>query len=245
MPEAYLAIGCLTLLVALGATWAPLLAFAPLLLLAAALIAIRAATLAGRAPLPTPGLSAPERAARRGVAALLHLLQPLFRLDGRLRHGLTPWRRRPHPSRSVPVAREVAQWREEWSDPFDDLRAVRERLLALGAVVRLGGDFDAWDLEVSGGPLGGARVTTLVEEHNGGRRMIRTRCRPRCSGAAFAVVALTATLGIAAAASGALPAAAVLLVAAGSLAIRMLAEAGSAIATVLDALAATHGRLES
>jgi GT2 family glycosyltransferase len=243
MPEAYLAIGCLTLLVALGATWAPLLAFAPLLLLAAALIAIRAVALAGRGQLPTPGLSATERAARRAVAALLHLLQPLFRLDGRLRHGLTPWRRRPHPSRSLPVAREVAEWREEWSDPFDDLRAVRERLLALGAVVRLGGDFDAWDLEVTGGPLAGARLTTLAEEHDGGRRMIRTRCRPCWSAGAVAVTAVVAALGTVAAASGALPAAAVLLVAAGSLGLRMLAEAGSAIATVLEAVA--PGKTES
>jgi GT2 family glycosyltransferase len=245
MPEAYLAIGCLTLLVGLGATWAPLLAFAPLLLLAAALIAIRAVTLAGRAPLPTPGLSRIERATRRAAAALLHLLQPLFRLDGRLRHGLTPWRMRPHPSRSLPVTREVAQWREEWSDPFDELRAVRDRLLALGAVVCLGGDFDAWDLNVSGGPLGGVRVTTLAEEHDGGRRMLRTRCRPVWSGAACAVAALTSALGLAAALSGALPAAAVLLIVAGSLGIRMLAEAGSAIATVLDALTATHGTHES
>ncbi len=60
MPEAYLAIGCLTLLVALGATWAPLLAFAPLLLLAAALIAIRAVTLAGRAPCRRRGWPRPS-----------------------------------------------------------------------------------------------------------------------------------------------------------------------------------------
>ncbi len=235
MPEAYLAIGCLTLLVALGATWPPLLALSPLLLLAAGVIAIRAMTIVARGRLPTPGLTPAERTARRGVAVALHLLQPLFRLHGRLRHGLTPWRRRPHSVRALPVSREVQQWRETWSDPYDDLRAVRDRLVDGGTAVRLGGDFDAWDLEVAGGTLGGARITTLAEEHEQGRLMIRTRCRPVFSPTGLAVIGVVAALGIAAAASAAAVAAAVLLLTAASLGARMLAEAGSAVATMLDA----------
>ena len=235
MPEAYLAIGCLTLLVALGLTWPPLLALAPLLVLAAGLIAVRAMTIVARARFPTRGLTPAERAARRGVAVALHLLQPLVRLHGRLRHGLTPWRRRPHSVRALPVAREVKQWREQWSDPYDDLRAVRAHLVDGGAAVRLGGDFDAWDIEIAGGTLGGARVTTLVEEHEQGRRLIRASARPVFGGTGLCVIALTGVLGIAAIVSGAVVAAAVLLLAAVSLGARMLAEAGSAVATLVDA----------
>ena len=191
MPEAYLAIGCLTLLVALGADVARrCCALAPLLLLAAGLIAIRAVTIAARAPLPTRGPDdAPSAPPAAALAALLHLLQPLFRLDGRLRHGLTPWRRRPHHARVAagrPRGRALAR---ALADPYDDLRALRDRLTGLGAGVRLGGDFDAWDLEVAGGTLGGARITTLVEEHERGRRMIRTRCRPTTAPPALAVIA--------------------------------------------------------
>jgi hypothetical protein len=235
MPEAYLAIGCLTLLVALGASWRPLLALAPLLIVVAALIAVRAVGIVARAPLPSPGLSAGERAARHGLAAMLHLLQPLFRLDGRLRHGLTPWRRRGRPGRLPPHAREVQDWRQVWSDPYDDLRAIRGRLVAHDVLVRIGGDFDAWDLEVAGGTLGGARLTMLVEEHERGR-LTRARCRPTWSRAALVVFGAIVALGAVAAVDGALVAATILLVVGASLGLRMLAEAGSAIATTLDAV---------
>jgi hypothetical protein len=169
------------------------------------------------------------------VAAILHLLQPLFRLDGRLRHGLTPWRRRGHPGRLLVLAREVQDWRQEWSDPYDDLRAVRGRLVALDVLVRIGGDFDAWDLEVAGGTLGGARLTTLVEEHERGR-LLRARLRPTWSRPALVVLGAILALALAAAGDGALLAAAILLVVGASLGLRMLAEAGSAIATARAAL---------
>jgi GT2 family glycosyltransferase len=237
MPEAYLAIGCLTLLVGLGLAWPPLLALSPVLAVAAGLIVARATAIVARARLPTPGLSPRERAARRGLAVALHLLQPLFRLHGRLRHGLTPWRRRPHDLRALPLAREVQRWREAWADPYEDLRAVRERLVEGGVAVRVGGDFDAWDLEVAGGTLAGARIATLAEEHEQGRQMIRTRCRPTFGAAGLAVISVVAVLGAAAAASGAAVAAAVLLLAAASLGARMLAEAGAAVATLVAAVA--------
>jgi GT2 family glycosyltransferase len=238
MPEAYLAIGGLTLLAALGAVWSPLLAVAPLLLLVAGLLAVRAITISLQGRLPTPGLTVSERAARRGLAALLHLLQPLLRLDGRLRHGLTPWRRRGRRGRIAPLRRDVAVWRERWQDPFAALAAVQEQLCELGAIVRFGGDFDVWDLEVRGGTLAGARIVSLVEEHGQGRQLTRWRCRATCSTLALLGTLLLALLATAAALDGALVAAAVLGVLAVALGLRVATEAGSAMATTLEALAA-------
>jgi len=47
------------------------------------------------------------------------------------------------------------------------------------AVTLRGGDFDAWDLEIRGGVLGGARLQLAVEEHGSGRQQVRVRVQPR------------------------------------------------------------------
>ena len=236
MPEAYLAIGCLTLLVALGAAWSPLLALAPVLLVVAGLVALRAVTIALQGRLPTPGLPASQRARRRALAALLHLLQPVLRLDGRLRNGLTPWRQRGRPGRVAPLRRDVVHWREQWQDPFAELAAVQCRLVGLGAIVRCGGDFDTWDLEVRGGTLAGVRLVTLVEEHGQGRQLTRWRCRATWSTAALVTVVLLAALGVAAALDGAPVAAVVLALIAAAVGLRVATETASAMTTTLDAL---------
>ena len=239
MPEAYLAIGGLTLLAALGAAWRPLLAAVPVLLLAAGLVAVRAVTIALQGRLPTPGLSASQRAVRRALAAFMHLLQPLLRLDGRLRNGLTPWRRRGDGGRGrlLPRPREVVHWREQWLDPFVSLRGVRDGLVDLGAIVRHGGDLDAWDLEVRGGTLAGVRIVSLIEEHGQGRQLARWACRPAFSRVALAGVALLAGLAVAALLDGAPIVAIVLGLLALALGMRVASEAAMAMATTLEALA--------
>lgn len=236
MPEAYLAIGGLTLLVALGAAWAPLLALAPVLLVVSGLVAVRAITIALQGRLPSAGLTASQRAKRRALAAMLHLLQPLLRLDGRLRQGLSPWRRRGRPGRIVPLRRDVIQWCEQWRDPFVELARLQQRLVDLGAIVRHGGDFDGWDLEVRGGTLAGVRILTLVEEHGQGRQLTRSRCRPTWSKTALFSTGLLAVLGVAAALDGASIAGVVLGLLAVVLGLRVATETASAMATALDAL---------
>ena len=236
MPEAYLAIGFGTALVALGVLWAPLFLFAPLLVLAAAVLAVRATATAAEARFPTPGLTTRERAFRRALTALLHLAQPLVRLDGRLRHGLTPWRRRGARGRTLPVPKNIEHWSEEWVDPHEWVRSFETALVAEGAVVRRGSDFDRWDLETRGGILAGVRVRTLVEEHGGGRQFTRVRCAPTWSRPALVIVALLAILAVAAAADGAAAAAVILALLGTALALRAVSEASSAMAVTVRAV---------
>jgi hypothetical protein len=159
-----------------------------------------------------------------------------LRLDGRLRHGLTPWRRRGRPGRVARLRRDVAQWRDEWRDPFAALDAFQRRLIDLGAIVRHGGDFDAWDIEIRGGTLAGVRITTLVEEHGQGRQLTRWRCRPTWSRPALATAFVLAALGTAAALDGAMLAAVLLGLLALALGLRVVNEAAGALATALEAL---------
>jgi hypothetical protein len=228
-PEAYLAIGMLMVLVALGAAWTPLLVLAPVLAVVAGALAARSVMTATRARFPTRGLSAVETFRRRALTALLHVAQPLVRLEGRLRHGLTPWRRFSRPGRRLPVTARLERWSEEWVDPVEWVRRFEAGITAAGAVVRRGGEFDDWDIETRGGVLAGARTTTAVEEHGSGRQLVRGRCRPTFSGPALALMIVLAALAVAAALDGAPIAAIALGVAAAALALRTLAEASSAL----------------
>ena len=67
-------------------------------------------------------------------------------------------------------------------------------LRSYGALPLRGGDFDPWDLEVRGGPLGSARMFAAIEYHGDGRQLLRIRSWPRCSAAAVALTLLFAAL---------------------------------------------------
>jgi GT2 family glycosyltransferase len=236
MPEVYLAIGCLALIVALGLLWAPLLFVTPVLAVVAGGLAVRAIGSGARARFPTSHLSRHELVRRRALTSLLHLIQPLARLEGRLRHGLTPWRQRASGGGALPRPRRLERWFEEWADSADRVRAIERAVVAEGVVVRRGGDFDGWDLEARGGTLAGARIWTAVEEHGSGKQLLRVRCRPTLSHAAIALTLVLLALCAAAAASGAVAAAAVLGLTGGLLGLRTLAEASSAIGVTVRAV---------
>ncbi|OLE11778.1 MAG: hypothetical protein AUI36_40495 [Cyanobacteria bacterium 13_1_40CM_2_61_4] len=134
----------------------------------------------------------------RVVVLFLHLLQPMARLRGRIRGGLTPWRRRGPTARPRHRPLQMTYWRDEREAPEETLRKLREELLHAGTIVRAGDEFDSWDLEVSGGPLGRSRLLVAVEEHAPGKQFLRFRVSPKYSrstvvlSAAFATLAITA-----------------------------------------------------
>jgi glycosyltransferase involved in cell wall biosynthesis len=202
MTESYLLIAALAALSALGLLWSPLLLSLPLLVLAAAGV-VAGCALAGRRAVAgvTEG-----RVRRVGLAALTSLLfglQPLARLAGRVRHGLSPWRRSSTRSPALPRRRTTAIWSEGWQSVEDWLRALERRLRADGAVVVRGGPYDRWDLEVTGGMLGGVRLRVAVEEHGQGRQMLLVRSWPGFSRTGTALAAVLTVLAATAAAEGA------------------------------------------
>lgn len=236
MPEWFLVVFALGALTALGLVWGPLLAAAPLFVLALGAPVAQAVLSARRAQFT----SAPETRADvlklRLLTAALHLMQPVARLRGRLRWGLTPWRRRGVRGFVAPRARLTSVWSETWRAADDRLRETEATLRAAGATVLRGGDFDRWDLEVRGGLFGAARVLTAVEEHGAGRQLVRARTWPRVSRWWLAAPAVFAALASAAAWGDAKAAALVFAIAALFVAARVVLECGAAMATMLDAL---------
>ncbi len=237
VPEWYLVLTALALLSALGALWAPLLAALPLFVVAAGALVVESALGASRASLRDCPRSRLGRMRMRSKVALLHMLQPLARLSGRLRYGLAPWRRR-SAVMALPIIRLHSIWSERWQSAHERLHTIETELRSHGCAVLQGGEYDRWDLQVRGGMLGVARMRMAVEEHGAGRQLVRTRSWPKYSRVGLALIVSFAALSAGAALAGTwivsviLGAIAVLLAVS---AMRDCATAAGVLARVLDA----------
>ncbi len=232
MPEWYLTMALLALLSASGAIWTPALLALPLLALATAALLADAALGAARARFDTRTGTWRLRL----LTGLLYLLQPLARLDGRLRHGLTPWRRRGPRALTLPRPRNAWYWCEQWQGTEERVRAIAAELGREGAVVCSGGDWDRWDLQVRGGLMGVARLRIAIEEHGGGAQLVRVRSWPHVRRAAIALCVLAAAVATAAGLSDGDADTAVLAVLAGALLARLAYESSLALAAIRAAL---------
>src|SRR5262249_30629165 len=196
MPEWYLMLAVFALISGVGLLWRPLLAALAVLLTGAGLTAFDAAVYAARATFPTPHQSLFVRMKLRTLTAILHMLQPLARLTGRLQHGLTPWRRRGIQGWSWPWSQTLTIWSETWRPADQWLQELQKDLGKTHARVVRGGEYDRWDLKVSDGTLGSVQLLMAIEEHGSGRQFARFRVAPRCSRPALSAVAACLTLGM-------------------------------------------------
>ena len=220
---------------ALGFSWTPLFLALPCLVLAVTAPLVQVVLSVARVSCTSPLPSRLTLLKQRTLTAFLHLLQPLARLCGRLRYGLTPWRHRV-PRLSLPCPRMSTVWTERWQDPTERLECLEGVLRANGASVLRGGDYDRWDLSVCGGMLGAIRILMAVEDHGAGTQFVRFSSWPRCSRGAVALTLLFTALSIGAAIDLAWPAATILATGAVLLVLRTLQECAGATTAVLQAL---------
>jgi glycosyltransferase involved in cell wall biosynthesis len=199
MPEWYLLILLFAGFAALGSFWQPLYVAAPIAMGALTLSFVHAAIAAREASFYTAPHPGTAKLARQCLTVFLHLLQPLARLIGRLSSGLTVWRRRGDPGFAVPYRRSWATWTEHWQAPEQRLSQLWHGLQARGAVVRRGGDYNRWDLEIIGGMFGSVRLLMAIEDHGAGTQFVRLQSWPRVRNPATALLALFALLIVAAA----------------------------------------------
>jgi len=198
LPEWYLLIALLGTASLLGIVWRPMLMTTPLLALAIAVPLAQAMTAALRATFFEARESKARLAKATCLTALLHLTQPLARLLGRMRRGITPWRRHGKKrSFEFPWPRTHSVWYETWQSGEQRLETLEKRLREQGNVARRGGAYDRWDLELRGGLVGAARARLTIEEHGSGKQMVRYRAWPTCPLRGRLLVALCATAAIA------------------------------------------------
>jgi GT2 family glycosyltransferase len=194
VPEALLLLGTLGCASALGLLWGPLLLAVPPFFVGLCALLWRAVADGWQAHPSVPGRSRFGTFQRRDMTAVLFLTQPVARLAGRLRNGLSPWRRRRGPGLSWPYPRVVKIWSERWCDPRARVQALQDALASNGGFVRSGGPFDRWDLDLRAAPLGGVKIRAAVEEHGDGQQLIRAKVWPRASAVGSILAAMLVAL---------------------------------------------------
>ncbi len=188
MPEWYLLILVTAGMSALGLFWNPALLALPLLIGAIAISLTQAVWSSAHATFPTPQLSHINRFKVYGLTTWLYLMQPLARLWGRLENGLKPWRRKGNGTFRWPVPRCENIWSESWCSPEQYRSDLVQMLNRQEAIVIHGGDFDRWDLQISGGLAGRVQILMAIEEHGNGNQLIRLRFWPRISRIALGIL---------------------------------------------------------
>ena len=181
MPEWHLITVLLLGLSVLGVLWTPLLLAFPLFAFSLCCSLTQAGLSASGASSTNTSQSRIHRLKLWSLTTFLHLLQPLARLHGRLRGGLTLWRRQETWACSFrfPRPRTSAIWSESWQSSEERLSNIEAMLRHRGTVVVRGGDYDRHDLEVRGGLFGSVRTRMAIEEHGGGKQLIRFRSWPK------------------------------------------------------------------
>lgn len=232
MPEWYLVSGALGALSLLGLAWAPLLWVLPLFALAVVAPLVHVCTSAARARFSSAPSGALASMRLYALTGVLHALQPLARLIGRFRYRLTPWRRYGAEGHSAPLPRRLEHWSETWRSQIVWLESLERSLQSYRVQVRRGSGLERWDLHAVGGLLGGARLISTLEEHGGGKQLVRVRVWPRFNGTARILVPLLASVATVAALDGAWLACAFLGLATAAVAFRSLWESGAAIHSI-------------
>jgi hypothetical protein len=236
-PVLYLFIAGLGLFSLLGLDWEPLLGALVPLAVGLGLVVAQAGRGAVGATFVTPPASPWDELRRRLVVGALHVTQPIGRLWSRLSYGLS--HRQPWGPSALADLRPVtaAQWTDAWRDPADRLRDVETALRQEGGIIRRGGDFDRWDLELRWSGFGAARVLMAVEEHGGGHQLVRLRAWPAVALRGPLLLLLFGGLAAGAAEEGAIVSAVVLAGVAAYFTFRTVAAVAAAAAAVRRALA--------
>jgi len=202
MPEWYLITSFLGIIAALGFLWSPLLWFWPFVLLSVVVVVTQAVISSSKNvslhPLKKNNLK------YRALIIALHIVQPLARLYGRFKHGLTPWRKRGAGLHSkylfVFGTRTFTHWSEEWRAAEDWLKDIEEKLMGLKTRVKRGGDYDKWDLQIRNGLYSKARGLLAIEEHGAGKQFIRFKCKAHYTLNAFLIPAFVFLIAVVSAA---------------------------------------------
>jgi hypothetical protein len=235
MPEWYLIVVGLGIISAMSVIWPRLLWCLPVFIGATGLTVAQALLSAWQAQ-----FSMAHRGRKllklRAITAWLHIIQPVARLWGRLRHGLHAGRLRLPMRMAFPIARNFTIWREHWTSPEEIIRRLSETLRDDGAVIISGGDYDRWDIKVRAGLLGGAQILVTVEEHGAGKQLFRFLVWPKFATEGLVTIFILAALATGALFDLAIAAYLVFTVLTALLAFRLLQEGSVALAAVERAL---------
>jgi glycosyltransferase involved in cell wall biosynthesis len=211
MPEWYLLTGMFAIVGIFGFIWSPLLMAWPLFAMSIALVVLQAAISSKKNASLTKAQK--KNYKYRLLIIALHVVQPVARLYGRFKHGLTPWRIRRVEFNSLVLfvfgKHVFTLWSEKWKSSEAWLSAIEYNLKNSKVRVRRGGDFDNWDIQVRSGLYSSSRGLLAIEEHGAGKQMLKLKCTTQYGLGGYALAAALCAISIVAAMSGELLVAAI------------------------------------
>lgn len=196
MPEWYLFSAICLAIGSLGFLWSPLLWFFAFFAISIGIVVMQACISAKR----NSSLQAEHKKNIKYISLIivLHLVQPVARLYGRLTNGLTPWRTKGAGSDFRFIfnkkQRVFSLWYEEWQDAESWLIKIEKNLVNLRSRIKRGGDFDNWDLQVNNGFFAKGHGLLTIEEHGGGKQYLRLKCKAIFTPVAYSITIFLAGL---------------------------------------------------
>ena len=180
MPEWYIWVLFLAVISLLGIEWKPLLWALPLLVASILIVVAQAGISASHAKFNNRPKSFFKKFKYFGLTTYLHIVQPLARLIGRVKHGLTPWRGGLSQIRNFHLifkSRVVNHWSEKWYSASEWLNYVEKGLEKQHVKAKKGNVYDRWDIQIELGPFASVRALLTIEDHNQGRQYLKLRNR--------------------------------------------------------------------
>ncbi len=199
MPEWYLfsllfaGMGCL------GYLWEPLLFAWPVFIFSITIILVQAVISGSENTALTKEQHANWK--YRLLIVLFHIIQPLARLSGRIKHGLTPWRMRGVRAKLQRLTflkpKILMHWSEgDWKASETWLEEIEQRIIGLKARVKRGGDFDRWDIKVKNGIFSTAQGLLTIEEHGANKQYLKFRYWVNYSIPGLVLIVLLSTIAV-------------------------------------------------
>jgi len=177
----------------LGLLWKPLIYTMPLLIISIIIPLISSFSSSIHISLNENDATQWTKFKFKTVIFFLQLLQPSFRLYGRLTSGLTPWRNKLNIKPYFSLWSNKAIWFDEWELPDKRVENLENLIIKTGATVIRGSEYDNWDLKVKCGMIGGSKIRIAIEDHGAGTQYIRIKSYPVVKKIAYI---LTIVLGI-------------------------------------------------
>jgi len=194
MPEWYLLIILLAVISLLGIEWPVLLWAIPAFIASVLVIVIQAALSANEAVFKDKPDTRLKKFRYWSITVFMHLAQPVARLKGRIRHGLTPWRNGLIHLKYIGylfhLNKTLTHWSEKWRSQEEWLKEIQHGLEGMTNRIMKGGDYDRWDLKNRIGPFASVRSLITIEEHGQGKQYLKLKQRLTISLSGIAILAV-------------------------------------------------------
>ncbi len=197
MPEWFLMVALLAVISLLGIEWHFLLLALPFLFLSLLVVLLQTGVSASKAVFASKPESRWQKLKLYTLTTMLHIIQPVARLKGRIKYGLTPWLKNYYQIkyfRSLFAPDILKHWSEKWKSSEDWLDEIHSKLLEVNSKVEKGGNFDQWDFITRTGLFSYVRSQMTIEEHGMGKQYIKLKSKRRIPAFSISILILVALL---------------------------------------------------